>query len=153
MMFKKRYDGHDHSYSCSGDSSMPEYVLDLNAEGGASLVQSGSYDICEYINSFAEYQTMDAVLERLRRGDFTALRPGGVYADVTGFPETLAGAHALSQQIQQFYYGLPKEIRDAYPTMDAFADAMSSNSKFDKFVGQFDKKDSAASVPPGEVNE
>lgn len=100
-------------YTNHGSRIRKTYGASYDDKGRIVLEETGTENIYDYIQSFAESVDIHVLLKRFANGDTTALqqRMNGVYGDFTQFPTTYA--EILNQVIagENIFNDLPVETR------------------------------------------
>lgn len=115
MQFRTQYDSHERVISHPGD---PIHVIrkpQFDKDGNYDLVEAGVENTYDIIQSHAESVDIHVLMERYARGDVSALSATqGVYADVTGMPNTYAGLLNTMIDCEHQFDALPKETREKF---------------------------------------
>lgn len=127
-MFKTQYDDHDRVNSNVGN---PEHILYspvFDKDGNMELVESGRENIYDFIQSHKDSVDIHQILRRFEEGDVDALsRRQGIFADFTSMPATYADALNAVIAAQNYFNGLPVDVRAKY------------DHSFEKFLASLDK--------------
>lgn len=102
-------------FSDSGRNERPVYQSKLNADGTIDVKIVGYDNIQDEINSHAESCSIELIINRCTRGDFSGLSvKQGSFMDVTQLPKTYA--EVLQQVIdgRNLFDSLSKEVRDRF---------------------------------------
>lgn len=110
--FPTQFDSHDRIFANPGDPIKILYAPQVDKQGHLELIESGTEDLYEYIQSHAESVDINMIVARYQRGDIDALeRVQGLYADVTGLPQTYADMLNVVIQGEHAFESLPLETR------------------------------------------
>lgn len=102
-------------YSDAGREERPVYQSKLNADGTIDVKVVGYNNVQEEIDSYAESCSIELIVSRCTRGDYSGLSvKQGSYTDVTQFPKTYA--EVLQQVIdgRNLFDSLSKEVREKF---------------------------------------
>lgn len=90
----------------------PIFSPRFDDSGVMELIQTGTEDLYDFIQSFKESVDIHVILDRYRRGDVNALsRVQGAYGDFTTVPKTYAEALNALISAENYFNGLPLEVR------------------------------------------
>lgn len=90
----------------------PIFSPRFDDSGVMELIQTGTEDLYDFIQSFKESVDIHVILDRYRRGDINALsRVQGAYGDFTTVPKTYAEALNALISAENYFNGLPLEVR------------------------------------------
>lgn len=99
-------------YANPGSRLRPVYSPRFDDNGVMELIQTGEEDLYDFIQSFKESVDIHVILDRYRRGDINALsRVQGAYGDFTTVPKTYAEALNALISAENYFNGLPLEVR------------------------------------------
>lgn len=109
-----------------GSREANDYQVIIDKKGHKTLKQTGTHDIYEEIQSYAEECKIENIIARAAAGDPTILNQRrGTYADITDTPKNLAEAQNIILRLSTEFEKLPTEIRAKF-----------DNSK-EKFINEF----------------
>ena len=115
MKFPTRYSEKKRQFSKTGERYVIEYQLVIDETGKEVLEPCGQTDFYQMIQSHRDSVDLDLVLDRLKRGDSTALnKVQGFYADVSDLPVKMQDVLNLNMKGQAVFDELPAEVRAAY---------------------------------------
>lgn len=93
----------------AGDRIQPKYQKAVDDKGRPVLVEVGSVDLQEHIQSFAQEVDINRIVSRAVNGDTSVLqRVQGVFADISGMPTNV-------HELQTFY----KAAEEAFNKLDS----------------------------------
>lgn len=99
-------------YSDPGSRERNDYQIKIDKKGHKVLEKTGSHDIYQDIQSYAEEVKIENILARAAAGDVAALNQRtGFYADITDTPKNLAEAQNNILKLSNYFDSLPAEIR------------------------------------------
>lgn len=102
-------------YAKPGNPFVTEYTGRYNERGSLEIVETGKYDIRQYIQSFADDVDLKLLLERFARGDIDALsRKQGQYFDATLAPGSYAEALNQLRDGERAFFQLPDSVRSKF---------------------------------------
>ena len=88
------------------------YTPEMQSDGVIKLVVNGKQDIQEYIQSYYESTTLEAILTRFSNGDMSALNKyQPIYADISNAPHSLAEALQTINNSRSAFDALPVEVK------------------------------------------
>lgn len=119
-----------------GDRFQPEYSLEYSKDGVPHLIQTGTIDLYEYIQSFKDECDFNRIIRRFENGDVNALqRAQGVYADVSDAPKTPGEALSLMGRVEDYYNSLSPSVASKFGSYEAFLSGLLDGSAFAVFEG------------------
>lgn len=128
MIAKTQFDPHERKYSNVGDRYKVLYTPHFDDNGVMELVENGREDLYAYIQSHKDSCDIHVILDRFARGDMSVLsKRQGVYGDFTEMPSTYAEALNAMISAENYFNGLPVEIRARF------------GHSFQKFLVSMDK--------------
>lgn len=99
-------------YSNVGSSIRTTYSASYDDKGRIRLEESGTENLYDYIQSFAESCDIHVLLKRFANGETDVLsRVQGFYADVTELPQTYADMLNRLNEGEAFFKELPVDVR------------------------------------------
>lgn len=115
MTFRTQYDPSPRVVANPGSPIKTLYSPVFNKDGIMSLKVSGEHDLYAEIQSHADSVDIHVLLQRFASGDVGALsRIQGAYGDFTQMPQTFAEALNTFIAAEQYFLGLPVEVRDRF---------------------------------------
>lgn len=115
MKFRTQYDPSPRVVANPGSPIKTLYSPVFNKDGIMSLKESGEHDLYAEIQSHADSVDIHVLLQRFASGDVGALsRIQGAYGDFTQMPQTFAEALNTFIAAEQYFLGLPVEVRDRF---------------------------------------
>lgn len=124
--FSSRLQTKGRHYSNPGSREANDYQITIDKKGHKVLKKTGTHNIYQEIQSFAEECKIENILARAAAGDETALNQRqGFYADITNTPNNLAEAQNQILKLKQGFEALPAEIREKF------------DNSVEKFVQEF----------------
>uniref|UniRef100_A0AAU8AW17 Internal scaffolding protein n=1 Tax=Dulem virus 121 TaxID=3145598 RepID=A0AAU8AW17_9VIRU len=134
-MFKTQYDSHERFHVNSGDPEKVLYSPVFDKNGVMELVESGRENLYDYIQSFKDSVDIHLILKRYEEGDVSVLsRVQGSYGDFTTMPATYAEALNAMISAENYFNGLPVEVRAKF------------GHSFQQFLASMDKEDFATKM-------
>lgn len=90
--------------------------------GDTFLVETGSVNVRDLIQSYAQECDINYIVDRYAHGDATVLqKKQGFYADVTGFPQSLADTFKSLADSRAIFDRLPDGIKSRFNDFSDFA--------------------------------
>lgn len=115
MAFRTQYDPSPRIIANPGNRFKTLYSPVYSKSGVLNLQESGQHDLYAEIQSHADSVDIHVLLERFAKGDVGALsRIQGAYGDFTQMPHTFAEALNTFIAAEQYFLGLPVEVRDRF---------------------------------------
>lgn len=121
ISIRTQYDRHDPDLKVDpgatvpGSGLKPTYSSYYDSHGRLVVEPSGQVDLYMEIQSHKDSCDIHVLLDRYRRGDLEVMErlqtQGGVYADVTGMPQSYAEVLNLVHQGEQEFLALPVDVR------------------------------------------
>lgn len=111
-----------------GDGTAPVYEEIFDSETGEyRLIQSGSDNLYEFVQSSKEESLVYNIIAKYQRGDLNALNSRvGQFLDVVGMPTNLAEAHATILDVERKFNSLSSDIRSKFDNdINVFIDVVS----------------------------
>lgn len=122
-----QYDVHDRHFAEAGRRVKTLYGPIYDDRGVLNLTEVGKHDLYAEIQSHRDSVDIHVLLKRYQQGDVEALsRVQGAYGDFTDFPRTYAEALNNIIGAEQYFMGLPAEVRARY------------NNSFSQFLASMD---------------
>lgn len=133
MVFQTQFDARDRIISNSGDRIKQLYEARVDNQGHIDLVESGTEDLYDYIQSFRESCDINTIVKRFAAGDTDVLaRRQATYGDFTELPRTYAELLNTVIQGENYFNSLPLEIRAKFN--HSFREWMASMDNMQEFV-------------------
>lgn len=116
MKVRNRFSKHVRFISPSPTGRSKIYEERMNKDGVLSLVQTGEHNVNDFVQASLESTKIYNILDRFEMtGDVSLLNSmKGFYADVTGFPSTLAEAHNLMLGIEKKFSELSPALKEKF---------------------------------------
>lgn len=151
------------TFAPSGNRFKTTYQLQIEPDGRKILVETGTIDIYEQIQSFKNECLIENIVKRALAGDVSALaKSQGVYIDTTLIPKDLISAHEAVKQAESLYKHLPADIRSKFSSFKNFIDNFGTLENINAFYESLtnnaagskasDTADSTNSNDGGEAN-
>lgn len=122
-----------------GSREANDYQIKIDRKGHKVLEKTGTHDIYDEIQSYAEECKIENILARAAAGDTEILNQRqGYYMDITNTPATLAEAQNEILKLKQGFEQLPPEVREKF------------DNSVEKFVQSFGSEDWAKNMGFGE---
>lgn len=129
----------DRFVSNPGERYKPEYIGVPNEYGEINLEEVGKTDLVELHNRDRDLNNVNILYERFCNGDVSALSQiQGSYVDTFGLPKDLRGMYETVDRFRNAYDNLPAETRQKFSFED-FLDNAGSEQWIKNFVPQVDK--------------
>lgn len=128
----------------------------FDSDGNFELVESGTADLYDEIQSHRDSVDIQVLLKRYRDGDSLALeRVQGMYGDFSNMPSTYSGMLNSMLKSREIFDSLPVEIRARFDhSFEQFISSMDDPALFNKLVAQEDTtKQDPATTDDGGVTE
>ncbi len=139
-------------FSSSGSSVVPEYQLSIDDKGVRSLKVVGQKDLYAEIQSHKESCDIHNILMRYANGDASVLNQRlGYFADTTMFPKSYAEMYQRVVDGENFFNGLPVEIRKEFNFNPVEFFSQMGTDSFNAIMSQFSNTEpnvSSEPVPP-----
>lgn len=133
--FRTQYDPPARFIQEPGSPIKTLYSPKFDENGVMYLVESGKANLYQEIQSHADSVDIHVLLDRYQQGDVGVLaRVQGSYGDFTQMPHTFAEALNTMIAAEQYFMGLPKDIRAKF------------NNSFQQFIAQMDNPSWASDV-------
>lgn len=98
-----------------GSPEVQEYRPSYDADGILQLEPTSTHDLYAEIQSYAASCDLQYIINRYFNGDPGALsRIQGVYADLTGMPDSIHEVYNLMQQARVDFGALPADVKDRF---------------------------------------
>ena len=115
MTFRTMYTERVRKTSDPGSRFANDYEVQINNKGHKSLLFTGTHDIYEEIQSYAEECKIENILARAAAGDVNALNQRqGAYMDISDCPKDLAEAQRSILKLTHAFESLPANIRNKF---------------------------------------
>lgn len=118
----------------SGDRERIVYAPCKGAQGGLEIMSTGTYDISEYINSFAESCDLELILKRAAAGDMSGFSGNGFYGDNVMLPADLQSALEVSNQAHALFDDLPERVKSQFDGFSGWLNFLSTADGFSQYV-------------------
>lgn len=110
--FRTQYDPHVTPPQDPGCRDKILYAPVFDKQGRMSLEEAGRESLYDYIQSHADSVDINIILKRFEQGDISVLsRVQGAYGDFTQLPKTFAEALNTLIAAEQYFNGLPLDVR------------------------------------------
>lgn len=139
----------------SGDRYRHLFSPIVCSDGTITLVESGTEDIQEYINSFRDQTDMTYILQRMAAGDTSVLnQKEPMFGDFTNMPATYAEALQLVMDREAQFMMLPVDVRNKFDNdfRKWFAQS-GSDGWYEKMDSVISKSEKIDPVPSGELTD
>lgn len=116
-VFRTQYQARaDQRYHASvGSPEVQEYRPSYDSDGVLQLEPTSTHDLYAEIQSYAASCDLQYIINRYFNGDPAVLnRVQGVYADLSGMPDSIHGVYNLMQQAKADFGALPADIKDKF---------------------------------------
>jgi hypothetical protein len=144
MVFSTQFDARDRIISNAGDRLKQLYEARVDSQGHIDLVESGTEDLYDYIQSFKESCDINTIVKRFAAGDTDVLaRRQATYGDFTQLPGTYAELLNTVIQGENYFNSLPLETRAKFN--HSFREWMASMDNMQEFV---EKMGFSGEAPP-----
>lgn len=141
-MFKTQFDKRDRFYTSIGNPVIETFTGRYDKNGDLQLVNTGTENLYDKIQSEAAACDMDNILRRFANGDISVLSQSqGIYADVADAPMHFTDALNMVRAVEAQFDTLSAEDREKYDndwvkygaslvnlTVDESSDSVSSDS-------------------------
>lgn len=119
-----------------GSSEYREYRVKFSPDGNLKLEAGELKNRQMQINSYKESCIVSNLVKRYENGDQLALLRDntGVYCDLSQMPKDIHEAQKLSRNVENLYNSMGDDIKSKYANVGEFAEAFSSQDKFNDFV-------------------
>lgn len=142
--FKTQYDNHPRLHCEPGTRVKTLYGPIFDKNGVMSLQEIGKHNLYDEIQSHADSVDIHVLLQRYAQGDVGVFaRVQGAYGDFTQMPRTFAEALNTMIAAEQYFNGLPVDVRAQF------------GHSFQQFIASMDAPDFTSrmgitpDVPPG----
>lgn len=132
--FRTQFEPRERVYQPFGDPIKVLYGPVFDEHGVMDLVETGRENLYDYIQSHADSVDIHVLLKQYAETGDPGLfaRVQGAYGDFTQMPTTFAGALNTLIAAEQYFEGLPVEVRAQF------------GHSFQQFIASMDKSDFAA---------
>lgn len=132
VSFRTQYDVHPRVSKVSGEKMRKLYTSHVTDDGVIELIESGQEDLYAAIQSHRDSCDINVILARYANGDAMALsKVQGVYGDFTDMPDTYAELLNTVIKGENFFYSLPKEVREKFDhSFEKFLVSMDDHKNF-----------------------
>ena len=147
MVFQTQFDARDRIISNAGSRIKQLYDARVDNQGHIDLVESGTEDLYDYIQSFKESCDINTIVKRFAAGDTDVLaRRQATYGDFTELPRTYAELLNTVIQGENYFNSLPLETRAKFN--HSFREWMASMDNMQEFIEKmgFSQDPSGAAV-------
>lgn len=122
-------------------------------DGKEELVKIGETDFYDYIQSHADSVDINKIIARcVNTGDFSELNVmPSRFMDTVGMPKTLAEAHVMIKDAENYFNHLPTDIKKQYNNNFTEFIQDIGTSHFENVVKSFVDSVKSAEVPESEV--
>lgn len=135
LSVRTQYDDHPRVYQDPGNPEKQLYSPVFDKKGVMHLEPAGIENLYDYIQSHAQSVDIHVLLQQYERGDLAALsRVQGTYGDFTQMPTTFAEALNTLIAAEQYFDGLPVDVRAKF------------GHNFTTFIASMDTADFARSI-------
>lgn len=111
-MFRTQHQPHSRIHACLGSKHKRLYTPKYTEDGTLELVESGTENQYDYIQSYKDSVNIHVLLEQYARGDINALsKMQGTYNDYSDMPENYADMLNMVIRAENEFEKLPVEIR------------------------------------------
>ncbi|UPW41152.1 internal scaffolding protein [Sigmofec virus UA08Rod_5349] len=129
-VFRTQFDDRLPIYQDPGSREHILYGPVFDKQGRMSLEEIGKEDLYDYIQSHADSVDINVILKRFAQGDASVLsRIQGAYGDFTQMPKTFAEALNTLIAAEQYFNGLPVDVRAQF------------GHNFNQFIASMDSPD------------
>lgn len=112
MEFRTAYGEKLQNSSPTGEKFEMRHRANIGKDGKRELVKDRKVPIYELIQASREECEIENIIKRAVMGDYNALNARqGVYADITGMPQSIAEAQQMIINLKEEFEHLPKDIR------------------------------------------
>lgn len=106
-----------------------------NERGNKYLAVVGTEDLYAYIQSFAGATDINNIVARAQMaGTLDELAVGGVYADATKLPQTLAESYEILRNVENYYNALSPEQQLKYGDFKTFVNSFGNANGVARFL-------------------
>lgn len=135
-MFLTAYSDKPRVSSPVGSPEYQEVSVRFSPDGNMSLKLGKIRNRQTEINSYKEGCDVNNLVRRYENGDQLALLRDntGAYADLSQMPQNIHEAQKLSRNVENLYNSMGDDIKSKYANVGEFAEAFSSQDKFNDFV-------------------
>lgn len=115
-----------------------EHALRYDEFGNKYLAEVGSYDQYAYIQSFAASCDINEIVRRATPEQMASFA-GGMYADTSVLPKTLADSYALLRNVEYLFDSLPADVKAGYKSYNEFLNSFGTLAGAAEFVAKCTK--------------
>lgn len=145
MNWKTQFDARDRIQSHPGNPIKQLYTGSYNDRGQVELMEDGTENLYDFIQSFAESTDIHAILRRFENGEADVLeKVQGFYGDITEMPHTYAEALQRIADSEKVFMSLPVEVRAKFG--HSFSEFLASSQDAD-FLDRLGVKPSVQTEP------
>ena len=129
-MFRNQFTPHERFLSAPGDPVKVTYSSKWSENGQITLVESGSINIYDEIQSHRDSVDINVLLAKYAKtGDISILNKATTqFMDVAGLPTSIVGFYNLVEEGRRLYDGLPVDEKSKY------------NNSFENWIFQYGRQ-------------
>lgn len=123
-----------------------QHALRYDERGNKYLAEVGVIDQYSNIQSFAASCDVNEIVRRATPEQMAAFR-GGVYADTTVLPKTLADSYELLHNAEHIFANLDPEVKKEYKDYNAFLNSFGNVEGVAQFLSKLTNQSSTGAKP------
>lgn len=127
----------------NGSRVRVQHALRYDERGNKYLAEVGIIDQYSNIQSFAASCDVNEIVRRATPEQMAAFR-GGVYADTTVLPKTLADSYELLHNAERVFANLNPEVKKQYKDYNTFLNSFGNVEGVAQFLSKITEKTAAA---------
>lgn len=130
----------------NGSRVRVQHALRYDERGNKYLAEVGIVDQYSNIQSFAASCDVNEIVRRATPEQMAAFR-GGVYADTTVLPKTLADSYELLHNAERVFANLDSEVKKQYKDYNTFLNSFGNVEGVAQFLSKLTDQGAAAAKP------
>lgn len=135
----------------NGSRVRVQHALRYDERGNKYLAEVGIVDQYSNIQSYAASCDVNEIVRRATPEQMAAFR-GGVYADTTVLPKTLADSYELLHNAELVFANLDPEVKKQYKDYNAFLNSFGNVEGVAQFLSNLTDQSNAAAKPDAAVS-
>ena len=148
-VFQTQFETRARVFSNPGSRVKPVYEAKIDSNGVIDLVETGSENLYDYIQSFKDSTDINTIVKRYAAGDVDVLsKKQGVYGDFTELPNTYAEMLNIVISGENMFNNLPVEVRAKFH--HSFREWMSAMDDWSSFAELMGLSSDASETASGE---
>lgn len=115
MNFRSKYDFGDRKKTCPGDPLKVKYKGYYNDNGNFDLVETGTDNLYQYIQSFKDSVDIHVILSKYINGDISALNARNpLFGDFSSIPDNFPALLNTIRETEDLFNKLPVDVKEKF---------------------------------------